>query len=85
MREKKEVARWADLLLFSSTWAAGPRHEQLAARGLEAETGTTSTCSSGQVLCQLLLKEHQFVGIANDIQVLDMMVGDIEHRYKIQA
>lgn len=45
----------------------------------------TSTCSSGRVLCQLSLKEHQLVGVANDIQVLDMIVGDIEHRYKIQA
>jgi hypothetical protein len=85
MKEKKEVARWADVLLFSSTWAAGPRREQLAARGPEAETGTTNTCSSGRALCQLSLKEHQLVGVANGIQVLDMMVGDIEHRYELQA
>jgi len=40
---------------------------------------------SGRALCQLSLQEHQLVGIADGIQVLDMMVGDIEHRYKIQA
>ena len=41
--------------------------------------------SSGRVICQLLLKEHQLVGVADGIQVLDMMVGDIEHRYELQA
>jgi hypothetical protein len=40
---------------------------------------------SGRVLCQLSLKEHQLVGVANGIQVLDMLVGDIEHRYELQA
>ncbi len=40
---------------------------------------------SGRVLCQLSLKEHQLVGVADSIQVLDMLVGDIDHRYEIQA
>jgi hypothetical protein len=40
---------------------------------------------SGRVLCQLTLKEHELVGVADGIQVLDMMVGDIEHRYELQA
>lgn len=40
---------------------------------------------SGRVLCQLSLKEHQLVGVADGIQVLDMLAGDIEHRYEIQA
>jgi hypothetical protein len=43
------------------------------------------TSSSRRVLCQLFLKEHQLVGVADGIQVLDMMVRDIDHRYKIQA
>ncbi len=40
---------------------------------------------SGRVLCQLSLKEHQLVGVADGVQVLDMMVGDIDHRYELQA
>ena len=41
--------------------------------------------SSRRELCQLSLKEHQLVGVADGIQVLDMLVGDIEHRYELQA
>ena len=40
---------------------------------------------SGRVLCQLSLKEHELVGVADGIQVLDMMVGDIDYRYELQA
>ena len=40
---------------------------------------------SGRVLCQLLLKEHQLVGVANGIQVLDLLVGDIEHGDELQV
>ena len=40
---------------------------------------------SGRVIRQLLLEEHQLVGVADGIQVLDMLVGDIEHRYELQA
>jgi hypothetical protein len=41
--------------------------------------------SSRRELCQLSLKERKLVGVADGIQVLDMLVGDIEHRYEIQA
>jgi hypothetical protein len=40
---------------------------------------------SGQALRQLSLKEHKLVWVADGIQVLDMMVGDIEHQDEIQA
>ena len=36
---------------------------------------------SGRVLCQLSLKEHQLIGVEDGIQVLNMMAGDIDHRY----
>lgn len=40
---------------------------------------------SGRVLCQLSLKEHQLVGVANGIQVLDMMVGDIDDESQLNS